>query len=91
MVKKNNEVESGGNFLVGYKDKLWQVQGDYSVLSHGEYDSVGSGETVAIGSLFTTSGTKMKSEDRVTKALEAAAHYVCSVKGPFTLLNTKEK
>lgn len=91
FAEKNKEAESGGNFLVGYKDMLWQVQSDYSVLSHGEYDSVGSGLSVAMGSLFSTAGTKMKAEDRVIKALEAAAHHICSVKGPFTLLNTKEK
>ena len=65
------------------------IQGDYSVLTHGEYDAVGSGEAVAVGSLFTSAGSKLSAEARVVKALEAAEHHTCGVKGPFTVLSTK--
>lgn len=43
-----------GMMLIGLKGQLWKVQDDYSVLrpTHG-FDSVGSGEAFAIGSMYT--------------------------------------
>lgn len=85
---KDTWRDSGGTFIVGFKDRLWVVQDDYSVLNYKPYCAVGSGYQVAMGSLFTTNGTEMKPEDRVRKALEAASKYVVSVNGPFNVLST---
>src|ERR1017187_8470987 len=51
LKKNNNGVESGGTFLVGYKNNLWKIQDDFSVINIFPYAVIGSGEYVAIGSL----------------------------------------
>ena len=83
-----NNVESGGNFLVAYKDNLWEIQNDFSVLNRRPYSAVGSGEQVAIGSLYTTEKMKLTPKQKITFALEAACKHVVSVRGPYTILNT---
>lgn len=81
-------VEHGGNFLVGYRGKIYEVQGDFSILNVPDYGaSVGSGENAARGSLFTTKDMKqLKPKERVLKALESAVAVVPSVRGPFVTL-----
>ncbi len=79
-------VETGGNFLVGYHGKLYEVQGDYSILNCEDWgNSVGSGEGPARGSLWTTRKGK-DPKVRVRTALEAAEAIVPSVRGPMVLL-----
>lgn len=89
-IVKDTWCETGGTFLVGYKDKLWEVQGDFSVLNCAPFASCGSGYEVALGSLYTTGTLKMEPEDRIKIALEAASKYIVSVGGKFTILNTGE-
>lgn len=86
--KVSNSVESGGTFLIAYKDKLYRMQDDFSIINRKDYDAVGSGTYAAIGSLFTTKDLKMTPEARVTKALEAAESIMAGVKGPFNILST---
>ena len=84
-----NGVKEGGNFLIGIKDQLFEVQSDYSVLDYKDgYASVGCGEEFANASLFTTEGTDMEIKDRIIKALEAAEKFSCGVQRPFTIINT---
>jgi len=90
FAETKNGAEAGGTFLIGYKNKLWRMQDDFSIINRNVYDSVGSGMYTAIGSLYTTNGIKMKPEDRVVKALEAAASLIASVKGPYNLISTEE-
>ena len=79
-------VESGGNFLVGYHGKLYEVQGDYSILNSEDWGNcVGSGEGPARESLWTTRKGK-DPKVRVRTALEAAEAIVPSVRGPMVLL-----
>lgn len=83
---KASEKNQGGNFLVGYKGKLYEVQDDFSVLNSPEIGmSVGSGEMPARGSLYTTKDKKDQ-ESRVRTALESAESVVVSVRGPFDIL-----
>ena len=52
---KSQEVESGGQFLVGYRGRLFQIEGDYQVgESVDGYDAVGSGADLALGALSAT-------------------------------------
>lgn len=89
FAKTNNSVESGGTFLIGYKNKLWRMQDDFSVITRTNYDSVGCGEVAAVGSLFTTKELGMKVEDRIETALKAAESYLVGVRGPFNILSTR--
>ena len=83
--KDGNDI--GGNFLVGYKGNVYEVQQDFSVLNVPVWGhSVGSGEQAAHGSLFTTKDLDMTTEQRIEVALEAAVAVVPSVRGPFVTL-----
>lgn len=75
----------GGNFLVGFGGKLYEVHNDFQV---GEwswgYASIGSGRSYAYGSLFMSENEAP--ELRITSALEAAAHFNAGVAPPFYVL-----
>lgn len=84
----------GGNFIIGVKNKLFEIQSDYSVLEPMDgFTSVGCGEDVAMGSLITTTQhcPKLKPEEHIRYALEAAEKACCGVQRPFVILNTKNK
>lgn len=86
--EKNNEVESGGTFLVGYKGRLFEIEDDYQVgESLNGFAAVGCGFAYALGSLHSTDG--MKPEDRIRKALVTAEHFNAGVRGPFVILNSE--
>lgn len=86
--------EKGGNFLVGYKGKLYEIQDDFSVVNSSQWGmSVGSGQLVARGSLYTTKVGQIKltgdatltltPEHRILLSLQAAESAIPSVRGPF--------
>lgn len=87
---KNNEVEKGATFLVGYKSRLFRIESDYQVMetSHG-YDAIGCGNEFAIGSLFTTQ-LFQEPEDRITWALKSSAQHSTGVSSPFIILKLNE-
>lgn len=77
----------GGNFLVGYNGRLYEVQDDFSILNCPDWGcSVGSGEQAARGSLWTTRDIQNPTK-RIQTALEAAEAVVPSVRGPFIILD----
>jgi hypothetical protein len=87
--KNTNGIVSGGNFVIGVKEELYEIQEDYSVLDNKDgYAAVGCGKDHAYASLFTTEGTDMEPKDRVLKALESAEKFCCGVQRPFTIINT---
>lgn len=84
--------ETGGSFLVGYKDRLFYIGSDFQVgESYDGFNSCGCGDTLAKGSLFTTATTNWSPRQRVKKALETAEHFSAGVKGPFVFLETYSK
>lgn len=87
FAKSSSGVETGGNFLVGYHGKLYEVQEDYSILNCETWgSSVGSGEGPARGSLWTTRNDK-DPKKRVLTALNSAEAMVPSVRGPMIVLD----
>lgn len=84
--------ESGGEFLVGYRGKLFSIDNDFQV---GELlekiDSVGCGDSYALGSMFSTKKSNYTPEQRIKLALEAAEHYSAYVMKPFTILKLENK
>lgn len=79
---KNNEAESGGDFLVGYVGRLFRVCSDYQIAECSQaYDAVGCGAAYAIGSLHATK--HMKPDERIALALAAAEAHSAGVRGPF--------
>ena len=80
----NNNEESAGTFLVGYKGVLYEVDSDYQVgIPAFQYSAVGSGGPIALGSLFTSRGSP---SDRILTSLEAASHLNPYVRPPFHIL-----
>lgn len=79
---RENEVERGGVFLVGYEGRLFKVEGDYQVGEsvHG-FDAAGCGESFALGSLWETAS--LDAAQRVEHALQAAERMSAGVSGPF--------
>lgn len=77
-------AEAGGQFIVGYRGQLFEVEEDYAVIQFltGEA-TIGCGYQWAQGSLFSTRQSDMSPEDRVVLALEAASTYSAYVSGPY--------
>lgn len=85
VARKENGVESGGSFLVGYQGRLYCVQSDYQVAqSEDEFASVGCGSQVALGALYANRGNP--AEERIRQALEAAERFSNGVRAPFVVL-----
>lgn len=81
-----SDGKQGGNFLVGFKGRLFEIQSDYQVAEiQEEYNAVGCGEFYAKGSLYSNSHIEDPRE-RVHNALEAAAHFSSGVCGPFNII-----
>jgi len=85
--EKNNEVEKGGIFLVGYRNQLFHVESDYQVGQRVEpFDAHGCGQDLALGSLYSTRKTlKDQPRDRMVLALQAAAQFSAGVRPPFNI------
>lgn len=82
-------VESGGTFLVGHKNRLFEIESDYQVgESINGVMAVGCGDDLALGSLYTTGTMDLKPEERIKLALEAAEKYSAGVQRPFYIMNT---
>lgn len=80
-----NNVESGGLFLVGWRRTLYIVGDDFQVARplSGEW-AVGCGSDLALGALFCARG---QPRARVRKALGAAAAHSGGVAPPFRIVN----
>lgn len=79
---KESERESHDlNLLVGIAGRLFSVWQTFDVVESKEYMAVGCGMDLALGALYAT--RSMKPEDRVRRALEAAAEHHPMVRGPF--------
>lgn len=74
-----------GNFLVGYRGKLYVIDVDFQV---GRptigYDSVGCGSRFAMGAMFANG--KRKPIDRIKNALDAASTFSAGVAPPYLIL-----
>lgn len=85
----NDETNAitGGQFIIGYKGNLYEVGADFQlgVPSEG-YCSIGCGELIALGSLYSTNKFKMKPKERILLALEAATTYSGGVLPPYTII-----
>lgn len=83
-----NSQESGGTFLIGYKDHLYTMHGDFQIAELSEkMDSVGCGSSFALGAMKAMEWIHGPQE-RIIKALEISAYYSAGVCGPFSVLST---
>ena len=79
--------EEGGQFLVGIRGELFEINSDFSVLKMVDgFDAVGSGSHYALGALrILKHNTDKEPTIKVGLALEAAAYFSTSVSSPFVI------
>lgn len=85
IVKTDSGVEECGAFLVGFRGRIFRIDLDFQVgESLLDYESVGCGEDIAMGSLYTTALTRdCIPKDRIILALQAAQEFSAGVRAPF--------
>lgn len=82
IAEVDRNVEQGGWFLVGIRDRLFQIQSDYQVKETTlGADAVGCGQAYALGAMHAGA--------TLPQALEVAENCSCGVKGPFHFLTTE--
>lgn len=89
----NNGYKDGGNCLIGVRDQLWDLQGDFSVLrSVRGYSACGSGAEYALGSMCTSLKDIRQSEEAYSKAvataISVASTFSPSVGNDSTIIST---
>ena len=95
LTKSTEGEDIGGQFLVGYKDRLFLVYSDFSVGESARgYESIGCGQDFALGALFVTVDmweglATSKVQDSCSVALIAAANNAIGVLPPYIILKTK--
>ncbi len=75
------------SFLFAYKDQLWSIGQDKSVIEVEDYVAIGSGSDQAIGSLLSTEGQNPK--ERIVKAIKSSAACDIYVDYPIILTETE--
>ncbi len=75
------------SFIFAYKDKLFYISGNGTVIEVDDYCAIGSGECEAIGSLLSTEGEPC--EERIKKAIKASAANDIYVDYPIIMTDTE--
>jgi ATP-dependent protease HslVU (ClpYQ) peptidase subunit len=84
FARKTNEEETAGDFLVGYRGHLFEVESDYQVsVAADNYEACGCGRAIVRGALYAT--RSLEPRKRVELALSAAEHHCAGVRGPFVI------
>ena len=88
---KNDSYFTGldSRFLFAYKDMLFLINNDGSVVEIDECIAIGSGENEAIGSLITTKDDEDTS-GRIIKAIMSSAAHDIYVDYPIVITNTQD-
>lgn len=76
----------GCNFLIAYKNKLYEMLVDFQMNEVKKYGCIGSGSSYALGSLYATEridDIELDPEYRVRLALRTAAKYDVFTGAPF--------
>ena len=85
----SSEQETGGQFLIGYRSRLYFMDPDFHVNSFRRgYHAVGCGAEYALGSLHNEAELTRES---VVQALDAAATFSSFVCEPFHIVVQKTK
>ena len=85
-----NSEETGGVFLVGYKNRLFKIESDFQVGEYFDsYAAAGCGSDYALGTMFALKDTDMTIETKINLALEAAEKFSAGVSRPFVIEKTE--
>jgi ATP-dependent protease HslVU (ClpYQ) peptidase subunit len=70
------------NFIFATKGAMYEIMLDFQLGEPADdFIAIGSGADFALGSLYSTKGTKLKPEERLKLALECASYFSPSVGG----------
>lgn len=82
--QRNNDAETGGSFLVGYRGRLFSIQSDYQVCEASRgFHAIGCGADYALGALAANAG--LPAGQRVRQALDVAETFSGGVRSPFRI------
>lgn len=87
-IKDNYFDGFDSSFLFAYKDRLFLINEDGTVLEIEDYCAIGSGASEAIGSLLSTENEEPL--HRIIKAIKASAAHDIYVDYPIVLNNTND-
>lgn len=83
FTKVENQQEEGGQLLIGYNGRLYEMASDFHInSSENGYNAIGCGADYALGSLYTTHDWP-NPDARATYALEVAGHFSSGVRAPY--------
>lgn len=85
----HDETKTGGDFLLGYRGTLYQIEEDFQVgIPAPQYAAIGCGGEYALGAIHTA---KLLGEDDPKKliltALDVAENFSAGVQRPFKVLS----
>lgn len=85
---KKDDSAVGGNFLLGYRGALYNVESDFQVgIPTLKYDSVGCGADLALGAMHVLHDMRdLTPETKIKTALQAASVHSAGVGGHFEVL-----
>lgn len=92
--EKDNVIK-GGNFLFGYKGKLYEIQSNFQIAkTFNKFESVGCGEELAMGAMYAIeklAGDKLDPETKIKIGLNAASKFSAGVSPPYKILCLKSE
>ena len=84
---KENLVEKGGTFIVGYRKSLFIIESDFQVAQVVDnFTAVGCGADYAKGVLWELRDSKTRPKEKIRRALKAAEHFSAGVRRPFKII-----
>ena len=85
----NNNVEEGGNFIIGYRNNLYEIGRDFHVAKlKDNFCCIGCGWYFAYGAMKVLSDNDdISPEEMIIKALTVTEYYNPYVRGPFKILS----
>lgn len=86
-VSETQSQMSASNFLIAHGGRLYETLCDFQINEIGEmgFTAIGSGATIALGSLFTSRNLDMDPEKRLNLALDSATEFARSCGPPYTI------
>ena len=86
MAKVENNQEEGGQFMVGYKGGLYEVQSDMAVLEYtDDFSAIGLGRAYALAAMAALHN--LPAPERIRRSLEIASEYCNGISEPFIILS----
>lgn len=81
-------VESGGIFLLGYRENIYKIESDFQVgKTVDPFIACGCGEDFALGAMEILEHINTSNEDKILNALKTAEKFSAGVRGPFNIIS----